>query len=164
MVGCSPPFFHVRPPYRDAIPFKYGFPWFTSWPGTEVMPPRSAVVCSSFDGDLFGFHAMLLRLLISSSSIENTRSPCSSSIRLVLTGEETARSSRLPTPVDEVCRAELGCKEVLLSCWDITDMDDWREGLAKKGETSPEPGRLPIGRRLGLDRKLSEASRRGDPT
>src|SRR5436190_1185265 len=128
------------------------------------MPPRSAVGCSSFDRDLFEFHAMLLRLLISSSAIENTRSPCSSSIRLVLTGEETARSNRQPTPVDEAWRAELGCKEVLLSCWDIIDIDDWREGLAKKGEASPELGRLPIGRRLGLDLKLSEASRRGDPT
>jgi len=40
-------------------------------------------------------HVRLLRLLLSSSSMEKTRSLCSSSMRLVVIGEDTARSKRL---------------------------------------------------------------------
>lgn len=54
---------------------------------------------------------------------------------------------------------------MLFSCCEIIDIDDWGVGLDMNGDTSPEIGRLPIGRREGLLAiKLRDDSRSGDPT
>lgn len=52
----------------------------------------------SLDSALLVAQEVLFRLVLSSSSMENTRSLCSSSILLVLTGDEIVRSRRLLEP------------------------------------------------------------------
>lgn len=122
------------------------------------------VESSSWDSALLVLQEVQFRLLFSSSSMEKTKSPCSSSILLVLTGDETVRSRRPLAPTDEEWRAGPGWSDILLSCCDIMDVDCCREGVETKGETSPDVCRLPMGPRLGLAPKFNEDSRRGDPT
>ena len=105
------------------------------------------------------FQEELLRLFPSSSSMEKTRSLCSSS-SILLVVEEMVRSRR-PGPAEE-WRAEPGWRDRPLSCSEIMDMEDWRPGLETNGELSYEV-RLPIGPRLGLPIGFNDDSRSGEP-
>lgn len=50
------------------------------------------------------------------------------------------------------------------NCCEIIDMEDWREGLAKRGDRSPDIVLLDDARRRGLALGCRDEFRRGEPT
>lgn len=50
------------------------------------------------------------------------------------------------------------------SCWEIIDMEDWRDGLANRGDKSPDIVLFEDARRRGLAPGCKEELRRGEPT